>query len=50
MKTVKPRLRKKTMVVLAVFLAILLAGISSGEPRQVLSYAVQICLSCIGIG
>lgn len=30
--------------------ALLIAGILLGHPDMVLSYAVVVCLSCIGIG
>ncbi|MCK5226592.1 MAG: hypothetical protein KAK02_00220 [Desulfobulbaceae bacterium] len=43
-------LRKRPFVIVAFFLALLLVGVVTGEPPQVLSQAVQICLSCIGIG
>lgn len=46
----KPHIKKTPFVVLSLFIVILLAGIVTGEPKRVLDQAVQICLSCIGIG
>ena len=43
-------IRKTPFVVLFFFLMIWLAGVMSGEPKRVLEQALQICLSCIGIG
>lgn len=43
--------RWRTPFVLLGFFALLLAaGVTAGEPGRVLAQAVQICLSCIGIG
>ena len=60
-KTVSPGEHAKTMqeqnkiakmpfIVISLFILIWLAGILADEPRQVLSQAIRICLSCIGIG
>jgi len=43
-------IRKAPLLVGLFFLALLLAGIASGEPGRVLEQARQICLSCIGVG
>ena len=47
-----PRTRKPIVpfAVITLFAAAMAAGIALGEPRQVLSQAIRICLSCIGIG
>jgi len=37
-------------LVLAVFVAMVIAGLAFGEFRTVLVNAATICLSCIGIG
>jgi hypothetical protein len=42
--------RSTSFLVILFFLGLLLTGIASGEPERVLEQAVQICLSCIGIG
>ena len=47
-KKFKPR--KTPFVLIAIFLVLLLIGISVGEPGRVLEQAKAICLSCIGIG
>jgi len=44
------RARKNPFFVILVFLAMMLAGIATGEPDRVLEQAIQICLGCIGIG
>lgn len=46
----KNPVRKAPFVVLSAFLLLWLIGIATGEPGRVLEQAVQICLSCIGIG
>jgi len=46
----KRPLRKAPMVVIAAFLLLWLVGVATGEPGRVLEQAVQVCLSCIGIG
>lgn len=46
----KNTLRKSPLVVIAAFLLLWLIGVASGEPARVLEQAVQVCLSCIGIG
>lgn len=43
-------LRKGPVVTLSFFIFIWLIGMNTGEPARVLEQAVQICLSCIGIG
>ncbi len=42
--------RKTPFFVISAALLLALIGIIAGEPRQVLSLAIRICLSCIGIG
>ncbi|MEW6218984.1 MAG: CD1871A family CXXC motif-containing protein [Thermodesulfobacteriota bacterium] len=32
------------------FVLLWMLGVAAGEPRRVLEQAVQLCLSCIGIG
>ncbi|MBU0481687.1 MAG: hypothetical protein KKG47_11360 [Proteobacteria bacterium] len=49
-KTEKPRVRKRPVIAVLVFIAVWMIGIACGEPSRVLEQAVQICLSCIGIG
>ncbi len=44
------RLRKAPVVIIFLFLLLWLAGIAADEPTRVLEQAVQVCLSCIGIG
>jgi len=46
----KSPLRKAPIVVIAAFLLLWLIGGATGEPGRVLEQAVQVCLSCIGIG
>lgn len=47
----KPSLiRKGPIATLSFFILLWLIGMNSGEPRRVLEQAIQICLSCIGIG
>lgn len=43
-------IRKGPIATLSFFIFIWLLGMNSGEPARVLEQAVQICLSCIGIG
>lgn len=42
--------RKDSIIVLSFFLVLWAIGIATGEPLRVLEQAVQVCLSCIGIG
>ena len=44
------RMRKAPFVLLGIFLALWLVGISVNEPTRVMEQAKSICLSCIGIG
>ena len=44
------RMRKEPVIILGFFLVVWFVGISLGEPVRVLEQAIQICLSCIGIG
>jgi hypothetical protein len=46
----KHRLRKGPVIIIGFFLLFWFVGISLGEPVRVLEQAVQVCLSCIGIG
>jgi len=46
----KRPLRKPPFVVIPAFLLLWLIGVATGEPARVLEQAVQVCLSCIGIG
>lgn len=44
------RVRIAPFVTILVFLIIGILGIMTGEVKRVLEQAVQVCLSCIGIG
>ncbi|MBW2501427.1 MAG: hypothetical protein JRD39_00680, partial [Deltaproteobacteria bacterium] len=44
------RVRIAPFVTILVFLIIGIMGIMTGEVKRVLDQAVQVCLSCIGIG
>jgi len=44
------KIRKAPFAVLSFFLLVWLIGVATGEPARVLEQAIQICLSCIGIG
>lgn len=46
----KRTLRKAPFVVITAFLLLWLIGVATGEPARVLEQALQVCLSCIGIG
>lgn len=46
----KRPIRKAPFVVITGFLLLWLIGVATGEPARVLEQAVQVCLSCIGIG
>ncbi|HIJ89709.1 MAG: CD1871A family CXXC motif-containing protein [Desulfobulbaceae bacterium] len=46
----KRPLRKPPFVVIPAFLLLWLIGVATGEPSRVLEQAIQVCLSCIGIG
>jgi len=46
----KVKIRKIPLVVITFFLVLNLAGIAVEEPARVLEQALQVCLSCIGIG
>lgn len=46
----KRPLRKGPFVVIPAFLLLWLIGVATGEPSRVLEQALQVCLSCIGIG
>ncbi|MDG4475814.1 CD1871A family CXXC motif-containing protein [Thiovibrio frasassiensis] len=46
----KRSLRKGPFVVIPAFLFLWLIGVATGEPSRVLEQALQVCLSCIGIG
>ncbi|WP_275889107.1 CD1871A family CXXC motif-containing protein [Desulfobulbus rhabdoformis] len=43
-------MRTLPLVTMAIFLGLVLLGISLGEPERVLQQARSICLACIGIG
>lgn len=43
-------IRKAPFIVLPIFLLVWLIGVATGEPQRVLEQALQVCLSCIGIG
>ena len=42
--------RKLPLFLFALFVVIMIAGLSFGEYAYVLEKAITICLSCIGIG
>ena len=44
------KVRVAPFVIMLVFLIMGLIGIMTGEVNRVLEQAVQVCLSCIGIG
>ena len=44
------RVRIAPFVTILVFLVLGIFGIMTGEVKRVLAQAVQVCLSCIGIG
>lgn len=44
------RVRRAPVVVLAGFLLLWMVGVATGEPARVLEQAMQVCLSCIGVG
>lgn len=46
----KDPLRMTPLLLAATFLALLMIGITLGEPSRVLEQARTICLACIGIG
>lgn len=39
-----------TVVLLVVSVAMIVAGVVTGEPETVLSKAINVCMECIGIG
>lgn len=46
----KRPIRKAPFVVIPIFLILWMIGVATGEPARVLEQAIQVCLSCIGIG
>jgi len=49
-KKSKLKFRKTPLVVITFFLLLSLTGIAFDEPARALEQALQVCLSCIGIG
>jgi len=49
-KRKKQSLRKGPIIIIGFFLLLWFVGISLGEPVRVLEQAIQVCLSCVGIG
>jgi hypothetical protein len=49
-KKKKPKIRKAPFIIILIFLIIGTIGVATGETGRVLEQAVQVCLSCIGIG
>ena len=49
-KTPQQRVRIAPFITILVFVIIGIAGIMTGEVKRILAQAVQVCLSCIGIG
>ncbi|ADH86991.1 CD1871A family CXXC motif-containing protein [Desulfurivibrio alkaliphilus] len=46
----RTEIRHAPFVVILVFMLMGIVGIAAGEPRRVLEQAIQVCLSCIGVG
>ena len=46
----KYKVRKAPFVIILIFLLIGTIGVATGETGRVFEQAVQVCLSCIGIG
>ena len=46
----KKNVRIAPFITILVFVVMGMAGIMTGEVKRVLEQAVQVCLSCIGIG
>lgn len=46
----KDKVRKAPFIIILIFLIIWTIGVATGEAGRVLEQAVQVCLSCIGIG
>jgi len=44
------KIRKAPLIAISIFTVLWLLGVMTSEPQQVLSQAIRICLSCIGIG
>ena len=44
------KIRTAPFITILIFLVIGMIGITTGEVGRVLAQAVQVCLSCIGIG
>jgi len=42
--------RRWSLVLFFVFVALMVAGLATGEFRAVLEKAITVCLDCIGIG
>ena len=42
--------RYKTILILILAVALIVAGVIDGQNEQVLEKAVRICMECIGIG
>jgi hypothetical protein len=49
-KKTPKRVRVAPFITILVFLIMGIVGIMTGEVSRVLAQAVQVCLSCIGIG
>ena len=49
-KNKQNKVEKTPFIVLFLFIILLFIGVVTGEPGRVLEQAVQVCLSCIGIG
>lgn len=46
----KKKVDTRSLILLAVSVALFIFGVCSGESQRVLEQAVSICLECIGIG
>lgn len=42
--------KNPALVLMAAALVLILLGITQGQPQQVLSKAIRVCMECVGIG
>ena len=43
-------MKRISLILIFIFLLLMMAGISAGEPERLLNLSTQVCLECIGIG